>query len=204
MDKDKLTYLFVAGFAFFLIHKTVSSGGIDQPHGIQVAPNDPIQEVIESPSPFRHKEFIINPKAEYDITARVLSVENYLFDRGASLSPIDLALGWGIMSDSAILENIEIEQSVRFYSWRTDTLEVPLKEISRHSANTHIIPSSKYIAGKLDDVRDGHIVRLKGYLVSVKGDDGMTWNSSMARDDTGAGACELLWVEDIELFEEPI
>ncbi len=204
MDKDKLTYIFVIGFAFLLIYKAVSSSAIDHPTGIQVAPNDPQQYNIDSPTPFKHDHFTITPKAEYEITARILGVENYMFDAGSVLSPVDLALGWGIMSDSAVLQNIEIEQSVRFYSWRTDTYTVPLKEISRHSANTHIIPADSYVRSEIDDLREGHIVHLKGYLVSIKGENNFTWNSSLTRDDTGAGACEVFWVKDIEVFDEPI
>jgi hypothetical protein len=43
-------------------------------------------------------------------------------------------------------------------------------------------------------------VRLSGYLVEVLGDDGWRWVSSLTREDTGTGACEVIWVEQIELL----
>ena len=34
-------------------------------------------------------------------------------------------------------------------------------------------------------------------LIEVRGADGWRWRSSLTREDTGAGACELVWVERI-------
>lgn len=202
---DSKTKLIIAIIlSVFMGWKFLLSRPIDQPHGVQVAPGDPVQINIDSPTPFRHEQFTFTPTAKYDITARILGVEHYYLDASSVLSPVDLALGWGIMSDSAVLENIEIEQSVRFYSWRTDKLVVPLQEISRHSANTHIIPADDYVKSKVKSIREGQIAHMKGYLVSIKGDNGFTWNSSMTRNDTGKGACEVFWVEQIEVFDEPI
>jgi len=41
-------------------------------------------------------------------------------------------------------------------------------------------------------------VKLSGYLVDVRGDDGWSISTSMTREDTGAGACEVIWVEEFE------
>jgi hypothetical protein len=38
-------------------------------------------------------------------------------------------------------------------------------------------------------------VSLRGQLVDAVRADGFTWRTSLRRDDTGAGACELLLVE---------
>jgi hypothetical protein len=40
--------------------------------------------------------------ASFDIRARVIASERYWFDRGSALSPVDLVLGWGAMSDSTV------------------------------------------------------------------------------------------------------
>ncbi|THB75180.1 MAG: hypothetical protein D6B28_00845 [Gammaproteobacteria bacterium] len=204
LENPKTKLVIAIIICIFVSWKFFSSRPIKQPSGVQVAPNNPTQINIDSPTPFRHEQFTFTPKAEYDITARILGVEHYFIDASSVLSPVDLALGWGIMSDSAVLENIDIEQSVRYYSWRTDTLAVPLQEIARHSANTHIIPADDYVRSKVKGLREGQIAHMKGYLVSIKGDDGFTWNSSMTRNDTGKGACEVFWVEQIEVFDKPI
>ena len=50
---------------------------------------------------------------------RILHREDYSLGSLASLVPTDFAVGWGRMSDSAVLAGIEISQANRFYFWRT-------------------------------------------------------------------------------------
>ena len=44
-------------------------------------------------------------------------------------------------------------------------------------------------------------IRLSGQLVRVDGDDGFTWSSSLSREDTGNGACELIWIEQLSRLD---
>ena len=165
-----------------------------------LAPSTPLQQTLGAEAPiFRQDRYEIKALAEFTLEARVLSRARYRFDAGASLSPLDLALGWGPMSDSAVLEQIDIQQRGRFYYWRTATFPIPRREIEIHSANMHLIPASRAVADRLKSVRPGHIVSLSGYLVEVHRDDGWQWRSSLSREDTGSGACELIWVETVAL-----
>jgi hypothetical protein len=61
----------------------------------------------------------------------------------------------------------------------------------------HLIPATPAVEKRLKSLRPGQVVALKGYLVEVTGDGGFTWRSSLTREDTGAGACELIWVEEL-------
>jgi hypothetical protein len=125
--------------------------------------------------------------------------ERYRFDRGADLSPVDLALGWGPMSDQAVLDRIDISQGGRFYYWHVkEIFPVPRREIEVHSANMHMIPATEEIERRLVHLRPGQVVALTGYLVDVRGPDGWRWHSSLTREDTGAGACELVWVDKLD------
>lgn len=63
-----------------------------------------------------------------------------------------------------------------------------------------MIPASDDVARTLAQVSAGEHIRLSGKLVRVEGDDGWRWVSSLTREDTGAGACELVWVESLELY----
>jgi hypothetical protein len=42
-------------------------------------------------------------------------------------------------------------------------------------------------------VRQGQVVNLRGLLVDVLGPDG-GWNTSMTREDSGPGGCEIILV----------
>lgn len=138
--------------------------------------------------------------AEYRIRARVLSRADYNWDAGADLSPMDLALGWGRMSDSAIVDQIDIKQSVRYATWRSNEFPIPLIEISRSIANTHLIPANSEVLKQMRRIGRGQVVELSGYLVDARADDGFRWRSSMKRSDTGNGACELMLVESVSWF----
>jgi hypothetical protein len=63
----------------------------------------------------------------------------------------------------------------------------------------HMIGATDVIERKLKSVRAGQIVKLSGYLVEARGADGWIWRSSLTRDDTGAGACELVWVTELDI-----
>jgi len=167
--------------------------------GVLVA-NDPVQTHFDAPqSPITLKDATLHPLANFSLTARVLSRDNYRFDAGSDLSPTDLAFGWGRMSDSAVLRGIDISQSGRFYYWQTKAFPIPRREIETHSANMHMIPADAAVAYQLKRVRVGDVVSLDGLLVEADKANGWRWRSSLTRDDTGGGACELVYVQSLTI-----
>lgn len=194
MKKLLLTLLFIAvGWKFL-----TPPGEINYGPGVLV-PELPQQEEVNNPNSFKFNDYQITPLANFDIQAKVLSQKSYTFGREADLSPVDFALGWGRMSDEAILENIEISQSGRWYRWRTQSLPIPRREIETHSANMHIIPADEEVEYQIEQTRTGEIVTLSGYLVKIEADDGWHWQSSLTRDDVGNHACEVFWVENFQI-----
>lgn len=161
------------------------------------APWPPLQSEIYNASSFDYKGYRITPLAQFSTEARVLAHENYWMGRETDISRTDLALGWGRMSDKSVLQQIDIDQANRFFHWHVKQFPIPQREIETSSANMHLIPASDEIENKLDHVRVGQIVRLRGYLVQVAASDGWRWISSLTREDTGGGACELVWVEEL-------
>ena len=146
-------------------------------------------------------DYRITPLEAFSLEARVLGREDYHFDRGAAFSPTDLALGWGPMAEPQVLDKIRISQSNRWYRWQVDELPIPRREIETHSANMHMIPANSVVADTLARVKNGQRIQLSGQLVRVDSKDGYNWSSSLSRDDTGAGACELIWVEQLMLLD---
>jgi hypothetical protein len=63
-------------------------------------------------SSFREKDgYRITSLAAFDIRARVIARARYRFGRAADLSPIDLVLGWGALSDTDVLKKIRFSQA---------------------------------------------------------------------------------------------
>lgn len=172
-----------------------SGGPIQRPPGV-LAANEPLQTPTRA-APFRFGDYQIEPRADYRLIARVLSVESYGWDGGSDLSPIDFAVGWGAMSDSSVLAHFRITQGGRFFTIYPDTEAIDVRTALLGSANMHLIPASARVHSQLQRVRVGHLVELQGKLVNASRADGYQWNSSLTREDTGAGACELYYVESV-------
>jgi hypothetical protein len=172
-----------------------------RPAGL-LAADAPNQVDIAHGQSFAVKDFRITPLADFELTARVLSRADYRFDPEAPLSPTDLALGWGRMSDSAVLDRMQISQSGRWYTyrWGADGPPIPPAEIIRSSSNMHMIPADKTIAATLLRVRPGDVVHLRGELIQARRSDGSVWRSSLSRTDTGDGACEVVWVQSLDVL----
>lgn len=163
------------------------------------APAEPLQTEIGTTPPVIHGRWKLTARARYDITARVLSREDYGFDPMSDLVPEDLALGWGPMSDSRVIRAFEITQSARFYSWRPlNEWPISRQDVIEHSANTHVIPADSSIRSQLARLRVGQVVHLTGLLVDANRNDGAFVRTSLSRSDTGAGACEVMLVERVE------
>ena len=180
--------------AYWYLHRP-----LHYPAGVLVD-EDPSQMLLpDATAPIHYGSFALKPLALYSIDARILHRRNYRFDPGAALVPVDLAVGWGPMSDQSVLDQLSINQSMRFY-WFEYRLPppIPLPEIISQSANMHIIPATPEIASRCKSLRAGTLEHLVGDLVEASGPGIPHWRSSLTRTDTGNGACELFYVEEIQ------
>lgn len=195
MNWKTLLFISLLGFGAFqhFNHREVVHGP-----GV-LAPDEPIQRSLDVADKQTINAFEIMPLATFSVKARVLAAKSYHTGREAELSPIDFALGWGRMSDEAVLRQIDISQGNRFYFWHVDAFPIPREEIETHSANMHMIPADRRVEKALKSVRVGQIVKLNGYLVEAKATDGWRWKSSLTRTDTGNGACEVMLVKSIDV-----
>ncbi|MGK5093329.1 hypothetical protein WDW89_15120 [Deltaproteobacteria bacterium TL4] len=164
-----------------------------------VVKNAPFQKDLADAKAFSYKQYTIQPMAEFQIEARILGVEYYRFDAGSELSPVDLALGWQPMSDESVLKAIEISQMNRFYFWKVAKFPIPRRDIETHSANMHLIPANDRIQQQMENFRLGQVIHISGYLVYITKADGWRWKSSLSRNDTGGGSCEVIWVNQLRL-----
>ena len=177
--------------------------GLRHPPGI-TAPTTPLQENIPPKWLGTMKGYRIQAQATYAIHARVLHTKRYWVD-GDKLVPYDVALGWGPMSDQSVLDRLDISQTNRFffYQWR-DEPPISPHDIMCNAANVHVISANKTIAKTVSKLREGQLVAMRGYLVNVSGPDGFHWNTSLSREDSGNGACEIFYVQEIIVSNDPL
>lgn len=164
---------------------------------LAIAPGAALQRNLSAPAQVRYKDYQLTLLAEFAIDARVLGRENYYSGREAELSPWDFALGWGAMARPEVAERFEIRQSGRWYYWRSEALPIPRREVETSSANMHLIPASEQVRDQLDRLDEADPLRLRGFLVEARAADGWRWRSSLTREDTGNGACEVILVTEV-------
>ena len=146
-------------------------------------------------------EFLLRPRAEFSATVRILRARTIRSAPLAKLVPTDFAVGWGPMSDSAVLADIEISQGNRFYYWRTENWPIAARGNRDALGQLARDPGKSRRCGEvLGRLRAGSVVELRGQLVDIEGREG-GMRTSLSRGDTGAGACEILLAESARVVE---
>ncbi|PIE81773.1 MAG: hypothetical protein CSA11_02565 [Chloroflexi bacterium] len=191
-----LAILSLAAILGFLLLSRSRSTIVPQDISFLQPTDDPIQSSVtdEAANPVVWEEngmtWTIQPQASYQIAARVLGNKRY-YDWQSGVVPRDLALGWGDMSEPSVDEWIHWEQFDRLYHYEWNNGAYSRGYITGHSANVHIIPATDNLDEALRQVEKNELVYLEGYLVDLQVRDGSRVghvNTSLSREDTGAGA----------------
>ena len=190
----KFLFAIICAFALWSAYNGFVSRERTHPAG-QIASDLPRQRTYENGKPFQVKDFTLTPRAKFSLTARVLATERYRSDTASAIIPIDIAFGWGPMSDTGLISQLKISQSGRFYFWRYENqAPAPHDVIIRSSANMHLIPANSSTKDTLLAARVGDVLELDGELVDIKRRDEWSMNTSLTREDSGGGACEIIYV----------
>jgi hypothetical protein len=201
MNKIWLALLVVGAIGYYALSRPHATG-----HGDPIDwSTEPIQTPTERPAfaiKTRKGKVSLDPRASFDVSAVVTGDEHYRFDDGAFLVPVDLVMTWGNLPEEPYNSKVSYGQITRYYFWRTKATDLDLHYIKSHSANMHMIPADDNLRRALLSVGTGDRVRVQGLLVNANRDDGFYWKSSLTREDDGPGACELVWVEEIQIGRE--
>ena len=168
---------------------------------------EPVQTAIEPPEEITvtrgGQSFTIEKLYTYEVQGEVLSASKYDLTWTNDFFDVDLGLIWGPKRES-LKHNFKFFQMGRWLFWRTDEEPGPdlRAVVTRSISNNHAIPAegSKRVASMLRRIGKGDVVRLKGALVKISGPGGeVLATSSFSRDDTGDGACEVVWIDELQV-----
>src|SRR4051812_45647212 len=107
--RSTLFTLIFAGLVVWGAYEAWPKWPVRTPPGV-LAPEDPVQTLIAERALGEVAGYQLHAVAEYALTVRVLSTRSYAHDRGSKLVPVDVAVGWGPMSDRTVLERLNISQ----------------------------------------------------------------------------------------------
>ena len=197
----------------FLILLLLFLSGCDRPRltGVEFeeidTSKDPLQIPRASLEPiikeFKNGRFTITPVAAYKLSGMVVGKKSYSDDWDGKISPVDLAVVWGKLVEPEQGRYITFSQSSRWYhyKWKAGS-PVDASFVLTHSGNNHIIPDNENIRRATKTIKKKDKVILEGFLVNLKGTyKGRTviWNTSLLRNDTGNGSCELFYVSKVRI-----
>ncbi len=151
----------------------------------------------------------IKPVFDYDISGLVVSLHHsdtwWDWIHAASndhLNVVDLCVVWGANAKAGAYKKMKFSsgQFVCYVStsdpiaWQTQYV--------RALSNNHLLTDSPRIARQLSGLRVGDQIRLRGQLAEYSHHAGFafTRGTSTTRDDTGNGACETIFVQDVTVL----
>lgn len=170
----------------------------------------PAQTPIEKDTlklPRTSSGFSPTARAQYALTAHVMTVARYENDSLAPAAPVDLTLAWGPAATRAAQSLVRVSQASRWFFWEVSSLRdagfLSKAEVVSSMANVHMVPSRPTVRTVLDQVKPGDSIRASGYLVDLTHPFPLiSWSTSLLREDSGAGSCEIFYVTDIEIISQ--
>lgn len=173
---------------------------LSRPPGLIVAADPPLQRGIDDAPQIAYHDLQLEPLAEFEFDARLLSLAWYARGAEADYSPVDLGIAWGRMSDSANIDQLEWSHGTRFLNYRyLQQTPIPQAELNRSIANLHVLPATDAVLRQIEGMRPGQRIAGRGLLVAARRADGWGWTSSLTREDTGNGACELIYLTEVHV-----
>ena len=169
--------------------------------------NEPLQQATErEPFEMVHEGHTIRvrPVAEYELWGLVVSHNNIqsvadIYHDSSSLDTKDLCVVWGSNLTSGELGKVSFESGpwTCYYSYPEG-----VRFAGSEMSNSHLITDQESLRADLDAIRVGDQIRVKGALVNYQLDDWRDYwrRSSTVRNDSGNGACEVLFFEEIEVL----
>lgn len=173
---------------------------------------DPVQTMRTVPAFSAHAgkvDYSVAPVADYEITGLVVSRHDadtwWDWIHAASndhLNVVDLCMVWGANAASGAYEKISFSSGQFVCYYQSRDMEALAPANVRALSNNHLLTENTDVARRLRNVRVGDQVRLEGQLVSYSHNAGFafTRGTSTTRDDTGNGACETLFVRELEVL----
>lgn len=204
--QKRFTYLFFSslfffGVSFFFQHQLPDNLLLKE----EIA-NEPVQTKTDREEftfEYRNAEYDVEPVAEYEMWGLVVSHNNInsiadIYHDEDSVDLKDLCIIWGKNTESDY-------KKVKFWSnawtcWWQYGNGVTFS--GRELSNNHLLSDKKKVQDIIKNVRIGDQIRVKGMLVNYNSKENPDWKreSSTTREDTGNGACEVVFVEEAEVL----
>lgn len=187
----KYILLFLVAFLGYMAWTSIP---VERGIGIQVKEEPKISSLNTKIASFDYKEATITPKKRIEGEVRILNKKRYFVDSKKDYVPVDFLVGWNELSDTKNVEFIRFPMNGRNYDFKFASPPLPRLKIELETELWHLIPSTNEMRQQLLELRNGHIIKVKGLLVNLEEVGTINWISS---ETSGRKNAKLIWVEEI-------
>ena len=117
------------------------------------------------------------------------------------LNVVDLCVLWGNNVRNGAYKDIDFSSGQFVCNFYTSSRAAYEAFDQAAISNNHLLSNDKHVARTLRAVRVGDQVHFRGFLSEYSHGGGFKRGTSIVRTDSGNGACETVFVEDVEILQ---
>jgi hypothetical protein len=153
---------------------------------------------------YRGRPYDVRPLADYALTGILVSHNDIgsiadIYHDDDAVDTKDVCVAWGAAAANPELPRVTFSNGpfTCYFKYPGD-MDFKNNDVS----NNHLLTDDPAVREKVKSLRVGDQIRFKGMLVSYRpADQPDNWRtSSLTRGDTGPGACEVVFVKELEVL----
>lgn len=153
------------------------------------------------------KQYLIEPQYDYDLIGMVVSYAHHNGNYGVHkrwgdhLNVADICVIWQDNAHTAQLDKLDFWNGEFTCNVQTDDNVAWASFHMNQLSNNHLLTTDDRIRDQLKAINVGDQIRIKGWLVNYGQRADQMRKTSITREDTGNGACETLYVKQVEILQ---
>ena len=185
----------------------------DLPGNVEYVPelgNEPLQTPTSKQAfnlDFNGISYTVEPEFSYDITGMIVSYRHH--DDNSSmhrlsndhLNMLDVCVIWGDNPGNERLHKISFWNGIFTCNVKTRDQQAWDAFNMDQLSNNHLISDDEFIRKQVRKIQVGDQIRVRGLLAGYSSGGGSKRGTSTTRTDTGDGACETIYVEQIKIVQ---
>jgi len=176
---------------------------------------EPIQTETDA-APFTKEKggivYNITPIYNYELYGLVVSYHHskswfdYYHEKWKDFINIkDVCVIWGNNIETEVYKEMKFNSGswTCYFKFKSGTSQEVWSKFKNDSgSNNHLLSDIEEVNEMIMNVEEGDQVYLKGYLVEYSSNEGFRRGTSVTRTDTGNGACETIYVTDLQIIKK--
>jgi hypothetical protein len=173
---------------------------------------EPLQTKIEVPefaATYNDEHFIVMPKYDYELNGLVVSYRLHDADGGMMLHALnkdhlnvaDYCVVWGESANPALLNQFDFSNGQFTCQYSTQSQDAWQAFNNQQLSNNHLLALDDEVRETIGDITIGDQITIKGWLAHYKNPMGYERGTSTVRTDSGNGACETIFVNEISILQ---